>query len=381
MNLLKTVILLINFISITYMLYYVLIAIFAFREKRNEYKNNIKKKFAILIPARNEELVIGNLVETLNNQNYSKDKYDIFVIPNNCDDNTEEVAKSFNAKIIDCKNVITNSKGDVLRYAFKYLREKDYDAYLIFDADNIVHPNFISEMNNTLCNGYRVAQGYRDSKNPSDTWISSSHSLHYMIQNYFMNRARMNINKSCFVNGTGFMISKEYLNENGYNSLTITEAITYDEQPISFDASWKQRKRWSIGTLQCLKVYWRKIFKDLFKNRNFGSLESIMFLTAPLVQLIGTFNIVLQVMVDFFTYRKINYLSKIILLILYYFSNIILVTGIVKINQKQIKNYIKGIIFLPLFYLSWVPIEHTRNITLENILSFNCINKIGVKYE
>ena len=378
MNLLKTVILLINFISITYMLYYVLIAIFAFREKRNEYKNNIKKKFAILIPARNEELVIGNLVETLNNQNYSK--------------------------------------GDVLRYAFKYLREKDYDAYLIFDADNIVHPNFISEMNNTLCNGYRVAQGYRDSKNPSDTWISSSHSLHYMIQNYFMNRARMNINKSCFVNGTGFMISKEYLNENGYNSLTITEdielnvncglnneqiafvekAITYDEQPISFDASWKQRKRWSIGTLQCLKVYWRKIFKDLFKNRNFGSLESIMFLTAPLVQLIGTFNIVLQVMVDFFTYRKINYLSKIILLILYYFSNIILVTGIVKINQKQIKNYIKGIIFLPLFYLSWVPInivalfekktkweriEHTRNITLENILSFNCINKIGVKYE
>ena len=215
-------------------------------------------------------------------------------------------------------------------------------------------------MNNTLCNGYRVAQGYRDSKNPSDTWISSSHSLHYMIQNYFMNRARMNINKSCFVNGTGFMISKEYLNENGYNSLTITEdielnvncglnneqiafvekAITYDEQPISFDASWKQRKRWSIGTLQCLKVYWRKIFKDLFKNRNFGSLESIMFLTAPLVQLIGTFNIVLQVMVDFFTYRKINYLSKIILLILYYFSNIILVTGIVKINQKQIKNYI-----------------------------------------
>lgn len=416
MNLLKTVILLINFISITYMLYYVLIAIFAFREKRNEYKNNIKKKFAILIPARNEELVIGNLVETLNNQNYSKDKYDIFVIPNNCDDNTEEVAKSFNAKIIDCQNVITNSKGDVLRYAFKYLREKDYDAYLIFDADNIVHPNFISEMNNTLCNGYRVAQGYRDSKNPSDTWISSSHSLHYMIQNYFMNRARMNINKSCFVNGTGFMISKEYLNENGYNSLTITEdielnvncglnneqiafvekAITYDEQPISFDASWKQRKRWSIGTLQCLKVYWSKIFKDLFKNRNFGSLESIMFLTAPLVQLIGTFNIVLQVMVDFFTYRKINYLSKIILLILYYFSNIILITGIVKINQKQIKNYIKGIIFLPLFYLSWVPInivalfekrtkweriEHTRNITLENILSFNCINKIGVKYE
>jgi len=271
-------------------------------------------------------------------------------------------------------------------------------------------------MNNKLVEGYKIAQGYRDSKNPKDTWISSSHSLHYIIQNYFMNRARDNINKSCFVNGTGFMISKEYIEENGYNALTITEdielnvncglnneqiafvenAITYDEQPTTFEVSWKQRKRWSVGTLQCLKAYWNRIIKDIFINRNFGSVESIMFLTAPLVQLVGTFNIVLQVIVDFVMYRKINYVSKAILLILYYISNIILTIGIVKINQKHVRNYIKGIILLPIFYLSWVPInvvalfekkstweriEHTRTVNLENILKFNYISKNGVKYE
>ncbi len=416
MNLLKTLVIIINFISISYMLYYLVIALFAFKKDKLKLKNNIYKKFAVVIPARNEETVIGNLVQSLNNQNYPKDKYDIYVVPNNCDDNTEEIAKSYNAKIISCENIITKSKGDVLRYIFKYLDSSDYDAYLIFDADNIVHPNFIEEMNNTLCNGYRVAQGYRDSKNPSDTWISSSHSLHYIIQNYFMNRARNNINRSCFVNGTGFMISKEYLNENGYNSLTITEdielnvncglnneriafvenAITYDEQPISFKVSWKQRKRWSVGTLQCLKAYWSKIVKDIFKNKNFGSVESIMFLTAPLVQLIGSFNIILQVIVDFLTDKKINYLSKAILLVLYYISNIMLTIGIIKISQKQVKNYIKGIVLLPLFYLSWVPInivalfeknssweriEHTRTISLDNILEYNYLNKNGVKYE
>lgn len=416
MNLLKMLIIIVNFISISYMLYYLVIAMFAFKKDKVKLKNNIKKKFAVVIPARNEELVIGNLIQSLNNQNYPKDKYDVFVVPNNCDDNTEEVALSNNAQVINCANVITKSKGDVLRYAFKTLRENDYDAYLIFDADNIVHPEFIGKMNDVLVSGYRVAQGYRDSKNPSDTWISSSHSLHYIIQNYFMNRARNNINKSCFVNGTGFMISKEYLDENRYNSLTITEdielnvncglnneriafvesAVTYDEQPISFEVSWKQRKRWSVGTLQCLKSYWSRILKDIFKNKNFGSIESIMFLTAPLVQLLGTFNIVLQVAVDFLTDRKINYLSKAILLLLYYISNIMLTIGIVKISQKHIKNYIKGIIMLPLFYLSWVPInvvalfekkstweriEHTRTVSLDSILAFNYMSKNGVKYE
>lgn len=416
MNLLKILVIIINFISISYMLYYLAIAVFAFKKDKIKIKNNIYKKFAVIVPARNEEVVMGNLVQSLNNQNYPKDKYDVFVVPNNCNDNTEEVAKINNAQIISCENIITKSKGDVLRHAFDYLETSDYDAYLIFDADNIVHPDFIKEMNNTLCDGYRVAQGYRDSKNPSDTWISSSHSLHYIIQNYFMNRARNNINKSCFVNGTGFMISKEYLKENGYNSLTITEdielnvncglnneriafvenAITYDEQPISFNVSWKQRKRWSVGTLQCLKSYWSKILKDIFKNKNFGSVESIMFLSAPLVQLIGAFNVILQVMLDFLTDRKINYVSKVILLVLYYISNIMLTIGIIKISQKEVKNYMKGIVLLPLFYLSWVPInfvalfekkltweriEHTKTVNLENIFAYNYLNKNGVKYE
>ncbi len=414
MNLLKILVIIINFISISYMLYYVIIAVFAFKKEKIKLRNNIKKKFAVVIPARNEEIVIGNLIQSLNNQNYPKGKYDVFVLPNNCEDNTEEVAKSYNVQIINCEN--TKSKGDVLRYGFKYLKDSNYDAYLIFDADNVVHPDFIKEMNDVLVSGYRVAQGYRDSKNPSDTWISASHSLHYIIQNYFMNRARKNINKSCFVNGTGFMISKEYLDENGYNSLTITEdielnvncglnneqiafvenAVTYDEQPISFDVSWKQRKRWSVGTLQCLKSYWRKIAKDILKNKNFGSVESMMFLTAPLVQLIGTFNIILQVAVDFLTESKIDYISKAILLILYYISNVILTIGVIKVSQKQVKKYMKGILLLPLFYLSWVPInvvalfekksnweriEHKRAVSLDSILAFNYINKNGVKYE
>lgn len=415
MKVLKAIIILINCMSFCYMFYYLIIAIFAFKIKKIKSNNKLKNKFAIIIPARNEELVIGNLIQSLNNQNYPKENYDIYVLPNHCSDFTEKIAISFGAKIIDCKNQLINSKGDVLRYAFKFLREKDYDGYIIFDADNIVHPDFIEEINKYLCLGYRVVQGYRDSKNPADTWISSSHSLHYIIQNFFMNKARMNIDKSCFINGTGFMVSKELIEETGYTSSTITEdieltvkcgfnnekiafaenAITYDEQPTDFIVSWKQRKRWSVGTLQCLKEYYVPVIKDIFMNRNFESIDSIMFLIAPILQLIGTFNCILQLVVSFLIGKHINYFSKFVLLILYYITNIILILGILKINQRQIKNYIKGIIFLPIFYLSWVPInvvalfeknlsweriEHKRIISLNSILNVNYINN-GVKNE
>ena len=56
----------------------------------------------------------------------------------------------------------------------KLIKRNDIDAFIILDADNVVHPNFLKNMNNALCEGYNVAQGCRDSKNPYDNWISGS---------------------------------------------------------------------------------------------------------------------------------------------------------------------------------------------------------------
>ncbi len=416
MEIIKIILKIVSLISIIYMIYYVAIAMCAFIKKKKQYTQiDYKRKFAIVIPARNEELVIGNLIKSLKSQEYPKDKFDIFVVPNNCNDNTKDIAILNGANIIDCKNIEINSKGDVLRYSFKILENKDYEAYLVFDADNVVHPKFINEMNKALCLGYDVAQGYRDSKNVSDSWISSSHSIHYLVQNYFVNRARENLNKSCFINGTGFMISKKYLKENGYDSITVTEdielsvkcglenqriafvedAITYDEQPIDFITSWKQRKRWSVGTIQVLKNYFIKLSKAI-KKRNFEAFDNMIFLIAPIIQVIGTVSMIIQVIICRINCKLTIYLFKCLLLILWYIINIILTIGLIKLNKKEVKKYIKGIVFLPLFYASWVPIniialfekktkwekiEHTRIIKLENILNLNYINKNGVENE
>jgi len=174
----------IDILMIIYGVYYVIIGIFVFLKEKKIKKTNAKNRFAIIIPARNEEKVIGNLLDSLKKQKYPKELYDIFVFPNNCNDKTKEIAIENNAEIIECTEKI-KSKGEALKYSFKYLNDnfEFYDAFIIFDADNVVHPQFIEKMNDALCSGYQIAQGYRDSKNPHDTWISNCYTLYYMIQN------------------------------------------------------------------------------------------------------------------------------------------------------------------------------------------------------
>lgn len=391
----------INIAVILYGIYYLITGIFVFiKKKKNDTYVDKLNKFAIIIPARNEEVVIGNLLDSLGKQNYEKNMYDIYVVPNNCTDNTEAISKSKNAKII-VPDIPIHSKGEALKYTFEFIQKNIniYDAYIIFDADNVVHPNFIKEMNKTLCKGYKIAQGYRDSKNPSDTWVSSCYSLHYLIQNIFVNKARMNMQEFCYINGTGFMISNDILEQTPYNTQTLTEdieytiqnlisgnkiafvenAITYDEQAVCFEESIKQRKRWSIGTMQCLEKY----INYLLKTKNLKGLDGLIFCISPIIQVISLAILIIPTILQLVIYENINYQDIILSLFTTYTSSILISIVAIKLSGKHTKQYIKGIFTFPIFILTWIPIniyaifkrnsdwepiKHTRTISIENII-------------
>lgn len=134
-----------------------------------------------IIPAHNEEAVVGNLIESLQKQNYPKNKYDICVIADNCTDKTKEVAESYGVKIFERheEDPAKRTKGDALRLFLNtlWLTRIWIMMLLRFDADNIVDENFISAMNKHLCQGEEVVQGYRDIKNPTDSWIASGYAI------------------------------------------------------------------------------------------------------------------------------------------------------------------------------------------------------------
>lgn len=229
-----------------------------------------KHRFIIALPANNEESVIGNLIKSLQMQDYDKSLYDIYVIADNCTDGTANVARENGAIVYERFDEDKKTKGYALNWFLDKMKDKkdDYDALLVFDADNVVDKKFLNVMNKKLCQGEVLVQGYRDIKNPTDTWVSGGYAIFYWTMNRLYHLARYNMGLSPLINGTAFMVKWDILIDEGWNTKTLTEdiefaliniskgvklgwakdAIVYDEQPLTFKQSWKQRERWSVRT-------------------------------------------------------------------------------------------------------------------------------------
>lgn len=268
-------------IGTVYMLWFVVIAVLGCLKKyKAPEKAAPKNRFAVLIPARNEENVVGHLVKSLMMQNYPRELFDVVVIPNNCTDDTAGAAAKAGAKVLEC-TVPVKSKGDVLRFTFDALKNEGYDAYCILDADNLASEGFLSAANDALVSGYEIAQGFRDSKNPSDSWVAGDTSIFFWIMNRFYYRARVALGMSAALNGTGIVIGKNLVERLGWNTVTLTEdleytglcaangvkigfiqdAVIYDEQPVGIWDSIVQRRRWFKGGMQCFRVHAKALVK------------------------------------------------------------------------------------------------------------------------
>ncbi len=265
-------------------------------------------RYAVMISARNEEEVIGELIASLKAQNYPKDKLDIYVVADNCTDRTADAAREAGAIVYERFDQVRKGKGFALGYLLHELRadvgESGYDGFFVFDADNIVDENFVAEMNKVFDTGdYAALTSYRNSKNFADNWISAGYGLWFMRETRFLNFPRMLLGTNCAISGTGFLISAGVVKENGgwpYHLLTediefsancalkgqrigyCETAILYDEQPTTFRQSWDQRLRWSKGFYQVDFKYGLDLVKGCFTNRaNKFSCYDMLMTVAP----------------------------------------------------------------------------------------------------
>ena len=261
---------------------------------------NKNHKFMAIIPAHNEEFVIRNLVESLKEQDYPKELYDIYVIADNCTDSTAAIAKDAGAIVYKRFDEAHKTKGHALQWFLKQKIEEnaDYDALCVFDADNIVDKNFIKSMNKKLCQGEEIVQGYRDIKNPTDSWIAGGYAIFYWMMNRFYHLARYNLGLSPLINGTGFMVKFDIIKPYGWQTITLTEdiefsliniangrklgwatdAVVYDEQPVHFMQSWSQRSRWTVGHLQCMKHYTGDLAKGVTKYKTLMNFDGLLYM-------------------------------------------------------------------------------------------------------
>ena len=124
-----------------------------------------KHKYAIMIAARNEKLVIGNLIDSIKKQDYPSDLYTIFVVADNCTDNTADIARKKGAIVYERFDNDHRTKGYALEFLVNNI-EKDYgtksfEGYFIFDADNLLKSNYITKMNDAFDEGCKIITSYR----------------------------------------------------------------------------------------------------------------------------------------------------------------------------------------------------------------------------
>lgn len=187
----------------------------------------------MLIPARNEEPVIGNLINSIKKQDYPQELITIFVVADNCTDNTAKIARKLGAICYEHNNPDERTKGFGLKYLFEQI-EKDYgiqsfEGYFIFDSDNLLKKDYISRMNDSFDAGEKIITSYRSTKNLTEGWIASLYAIHWLRSIRQRHRTRSFLHLATNIQGTGFLFANEIVKDGWkYTSLTEDRSLTAD---------------------------------------------------------------------------------------------------------------------------------------------------------
>ena len=401
---------LLQFLILILAIYFFSISIVGWIKRKEKPASSFKptKKFAMVVAAHNEEIVISELVDSLKNIKYPNELYDIFVVADNCTDKTADIAQDHGAIVLRRFNKIEKGKGFALEWAFDkiFKMEKKYDAFCIFDADNLVDPRFLMEMNKRMLEGYRVIQGYIDSKNPFDSWITASYSIAFWTANRLYQLPRSYLHMSCGLCGTGFCVDSELIREMGWGATCLTEdleftmklalrgiyvgwshdAIVYDEKPLTLKQSWNQRIRWMQGYADCTGRFFFQLMHKAIKEKNLVAFDCATYLLQPLRIIVYGIVTILAYMQFFdpqggifqMNYISPNYVWMVFLVAQFLYGPLIIMSER-RFNLKVLFAYL----VYPFYNLTWVPITivgmlhsdkkewshtaHTRKINMNEI--------------
>ncbi|NLC17318.1 MAG: glycosyltransferase family 2 protein [Clostridiales bacterium] len=266
-------------------------------------------RYGVIIPARNEQKVIAQLIDSIKKQDYPSELIDIFVVADNCTDNTAQIARQASAIVYERFDNQKKGKGYALDYVlnkiFEDYKDKDYKGFFFFDADNLLAEDFIGKMNDAVAEGHKIITGYRMPKNYDQNWVAAGSGMIYLEQSRIEHRARTKLNTSTHISGTGFYVDYQILkDEGGWPYRTLTEdlefshsevlkghkiiqcydAVFYDEQPSSLKDMFNQRIRWVRGNYICMTLFTLKYFKTLFKTGKLAAHDlNFVLLPIPLI--------------------------------------------------------------------------------------------------
>lgn len=270
-----------------------------FKKETNKKRCEKNFKFNIIICAHNEEKVIHGILNSIEMQTYPADYWKVYLIADDCTDNTVKIANKYNfVHIYEHKTKGAKRKGVALKWGINKVLTSDPDfgdAFIVFDADNQIIPEFLEVFNRKFQEGSKIVAGKRVAINPYDSLIANWYAIYWSIIMNLFCKPHKNLGLSATLSGTGLGFTRELIEKNGFDPKTITEdiefamqnnikgvridyaeeAIYYDEQPTSFKPMVHQLSRWATGANETIKYYIKDMLKEFIKNPSIKRFDSL----------------------------------------------------------------------------------------------------------
>ena len=358
-----------------------------------------QRRFDFLIVARNEAVVIGDLIDSIKAQQYPQELIRIFVLADNCTDKTAMIAKTHGA--ITFINTVPNLVGKGLALKRLIQLRNEYpgvqsDGVFFFDADNVVDPNFTERMNDAYLNQDTILIGYRGSKNFGNNATSMGSSIIFFREAHFLHHARNRLGLSTHINGTGFMLPNPIVKHEPWEAFSLIEDVEftilqlikerkvmfvreakfYDEQPIHANVSFKQRLRWIKGGIQIFFLHAGKLLTSLLKKFRFAKIDLLLWITPfpSVIVILSLVNLTISQIDVIQQTEAINWLTFLPIykwLFNYLGVAFLIATMTVIASWKEVQanpfQKLWAIITFPFYSLSFLPLFILAPITMFNL--------------
>ena len=243
-------------------------------------------RIAIVVPAHNEESSISACVKSLLACDSLKDSFSVFVVADNCTDQTGQQAELAGAKVLVRNNLDLRGKGYALDFAFRTL-SSDFDLFIVVDADTSVSPNLVCEFSAACALGAEALQCRYKVRNANDSARTRWMNIALMAFNVLRPRGRSRLGLSAGVLGNGFALTRSTLKKVPYEAVSVVEDLeyhlrlvragikvqfvdsvtVYGEMPITGKGVLTQRSRWEGGRFQMLGRFAPELFADVLGGR------------------------------------------------------------------------------------------------------------------
>lgn len=339
-------------------------------------------RIALLIAARDESKVIEGLLKSIQEQTVRVRPEDVYVIVETLDDPTVRICKKYRNTVILREDVSKQRKGYALDEAVRQILAagRHYEAYFIFDADNILVSDYLQKMLEIYHQGYEIATGYRNSKNGNANVIAAVSSLTFSMINVMSNQRRAKYGANIIFSGTGYYIVGDLIEEwQGWPFQSLTEdyelslyatlhglttfyndqAVFYDEQPTKYRQTVAQRVRWIKGYFSARKKY-IPLIRAKQQGANYGSLVKEKIGVRPAIfAILGVLGIMIGTAIELALMGKALNIWVVIPVILAGIYVVLMLITMEMIKREKLDlsrgTKIKAVLFNPIYLATYIP--------------------------